>query len=311
MRRGRSPARAWRLLAVTVAGMIAVAARPAQGWSQRADPARLGRAAQPSGMAVAQGGDVAGARIASPDAALPPSAAARAIPTVAWGALVPRWTAPIGSLLVPGLGQLRLRQDRFVAYAGAELYLWTKYAKDMRELHRQRQAYKTLARDVARYFFSRTGPDGDWDYYEVMGKDYLESGAYSIAASGEVVPETDPATYNGHIWRLALRTYWGNPDAPPPIGSAPYNEALALYKRRAVPPELRWSWRNSQLERDLYRRAISRANDSFRRATVGGSLIVANHLLSAVDAFVVLRLESVRTPDGDQRVGATVRVPVP
>lgn len=298
MRASRWPAGGCALLAAS----LTLAALPASALAQRADPA-LSRGGSPETYVVAPPGPAAASASATTTSG--------AIPSVSWGPLLPRWTAPVGSLLLPGLGQLRLGEDRFVAYAAAELYLWTKYMKDTRELRRQRQAYKTLARDVARYFYSRNGPDGDWDYYEVMGKDYLESGAYSTTASGEVVPETDPATYNGHIWRLALRTYWGNPDTPPPPGSAPYNEALALYKRRAVPPELRWSWRNSQLERDLYRRAISRANDSFRRATVGGSLIVANHLLSAVDAFVVVRLESLRTPDGDQRVGATVRVPVP
>jgi hypothetical protein len=294
MRGWSGSAMGWRV----VAALLAVGTLPASGGAQRAAPA-LSLDARP----VAHVARVAGAPAPMP--------APEAIPDLSWGPGLPRWTAPVGSLLLPGLGQLRLGEDRFVAYAAAELYLWTKYVKDMRELRRQRQAYKSLARDVARYFYSRNGPDGDWDYYEVMGKDYLESGAYSTTASGEVVPETDPATYNGHIWRLALRTYWGNPDTPPAPGSAPYNEALALYKRRAVPPELRWSWRNSQLERDLYRRAISRANDSFRRATVGGSRIVANPVLSAVDAFVVVRLESLRTPDGDQRVGATVRVPVP
>ena len=233
------------------------------------------------------------------------------IPRIRWGRNVPRWSAPIGSLLVPGLGQLRLGQDRFVAYAGAELFVWTMYVKELRELHRQRQAYKGLARNVARFFFSRNGPDGDWDYYEAMGKEFLESGAYSTVAGSEVVPETDPGTFNGHIWQIALRTYWGNPDVPPPVGSPAYQRALELYKRRAVPENLRWSWRNSQLERDLYRRAIARANDSFRRATVGGSLIVANHLLSAVDAFVVVRLEAVRSAQGEERVGASVRIPLP
>ncbi|MHB0949655.1 MAG: hypothetical protein ACYC4J_11415 [Gemmatimonadaceae bacterium] len=296
MRLGRRPARGWCLLLTA----LALPSLPSRAASQQLDDARLRRAVDATGHQWP--------RLAAPAARAP-----GAVPSgkEARAPLVPRWTAPVASLLVPGLGQLRLGQDRFVAYGAGELYLWTKYLKDLHELRRQRQSYKTLARDVARFFYSRGGPDGDWDYYEVMGKDFLESGAYSTAASGEVVPETDPATYNGHIWRLALRTYWGNPDVPPPAGSAAYDEALALYKRRAVPPELRWSWRNSQLERDLYRRAIGRANDSFRRATVGGSLIVANHLLSAVDAFVVVRLESVRAPDGDQRIGATVRVTVP
>ncbi len=297
---GGRQARRWCLLPMA----LALPLLPARAASQQLDAARL----RGAGEATPRETPRAGVPVARAAAA---GSSGKEVPSVSWGPLVPRWTAPVASLLVPGLGQLRLGQDRFVAYGAGELYLWTKYVKDLRELRRQRQSYKTLARDVARFFYSRGGPDGNWDYYEVMGKDFLESGAYSTAVSGEVVPETDPATYNGHIWRLALRTYWGNPDVPPAAGSAPYNEALALYKRRAVPPELRWSWRNSQLERDLYRRAISRANDSFRRATVGGSLIVANHLLSAVDAFVVVRLESVRTAGGDQRIGATVRVPVP
>lgn len=267
----------------------------------------LPHAAAAQQSASARAGAAAGSAAATgPSTAVPLSSA-----DSARRGRIPRWTAPVASLIVPGLGQLQLGRERFVAYAGTELFLWTQYVKDLRELRRQRQAYKGLARDVARFFFSRNGPDGDWDYYETMAKDFLESGAYSTAASGEVVPESDPATYNGHVWQLALRTYWGNPDVPPAPGSEPYERALALYKQWAVPDDLRWSWRNSQLERDLYRRAIARANDSFRRATVGGSLIVANHLLSAVDAFVVVRLESLRGPGGEERIGARVQLPLP
>lgn len=216
--------------------------------------------------------------------------------------------APLASAVVPGLGQAMLGQDRTAAYLAAEIYLWAQYMTYRSELLEQRRAYRDLARGVARVTLSPTGPDGDWDYYEVMAR-WLESGAYSRAEAGPFIPESDTATYNGWMWTRAQRLYGIDPAQPAPTGSAGYARAVAYYQAHAVTDAQRWSWRNALLERDLYRRAIGLANDSFRRATLARSALIANHLLSTVDAFTTWRLSTSISPSGVTHITATVPIP--
>lgn len=220
----------------------------------------------------------------------------------------PPAAAPLASAVLPGLGQAMLGQHRMVVYLAAEGYFWSQYVVQSREYRRQRNAYRTLARNVARYSFSRTGPEGSWQYYEAMGGDFIESGAFSLAEGGATVPETDPETFNGDLWIRAQRLQGIGGQTPPPSDPA-YQRALAFYEARAVPANLRWSWRNALLERDLFKRAIGDANDSFRRATMARGILIANHLLSAIDAFAAVRLSAPVAPDGTTRF--TVTLPLP
>jgi hypothetical protein len=219
---------------------------------------------------------------------------------------LPLWSAPLASLVLPGLGQARLRQGRAAAYLAAESFLLLQYAKDLGEGRRNEREYRSIARTIARRGFVASPPDTVWQYYEKL-HEYLESGVFSAATSGPTVPESDPATFNGYQWQLARRQF-GIPDVDP--GSANpvmYQRALELYESRAVRQPYRWSWRNAQLEQDLYRRTISRTNDAYRRATIDLSAVIANHLLSAIDAFAVVRL--LQQPDGTLRVSANIPVP--
>lgn len=225
------------------------------------------------------------------------------------GMKIPTWTAPIASAIVPGAGQAVLGQQRFVAYLALEGFVWLQYAKDQRDWRQQRAAYRDLAARVARSPFSASPPVGDWGYYESM-EHYLESGVYSITGSAtDVQPETNESTYNGAMWLLARTNYWPDPAVAPPTNSAEYQSALRFYEGRAVRPEYRWSWRNAQLEQDLYRRTINKANDAVRRATSDLGIILANHVLSMVDAFATWRLEAARGPGSDYRVGWVVPFP--
>jgi len=212
---------------------------------------------------------------------------------VGWpiGKGIPREAAPLASLVVPGLGQAVLDRDRSIAYLAVETFAVLQYLKEHRELSRERRHYRSLARDVARASFTGAKPDGSWGYYEAM-ESYLESGEFSLSTS-RVVPEPDTTTYNGSRWILARRTFWANPFVAPPVGSSEYESAIAFYLEKAVRPEFRWSWRNAALQHDLYRRSIDRANDSARRSRAALALLVANHLLSAVDALATVRLEEV------------------
>jgi hypothetical protein len=202
------------------------------------------------------------------------------------------WWAPVASAAVPGSGQALLGQDRFVAYLAVEAFAWLQYAVNLREGRRQRRAYRDLAHTVARAYFGPDRPVGDFEYYERM-EHFVESGVYdALPGDDDVEPEQDPTTYNGSIWLLARQTYWDDPNVPPDPGSPAFQSALAFYARRAVRPEYRWSWRNAQLEQDLFRRTITSSNDAFRRSVQDLGAVIANHVLSTVDAYITLRLRA-------------------
>ncbi len=207
-----------------------------------------------------------------------------------------RW-APVASLILPGAGQVLLRQDRFVAYFAVEAWAMLEFVNQRTEARRQQNRYRALARDVARTLYGPPFPMGTWAYYESM-EHFLESGVFDRLPGGEVDPDINTDTYNGAMWLLARTTYWNDPDLAPSEGSAEYRRALNFYLDRAVRPEYRWSWRGAQLEQDLYIRTIRRSNTSFRGARAALGMVLANHLLSAVDAFVTLRVEGLDGGDG-------------
>jgi hypothetical protein len=217
---------------------------------------------------------------------------------------LPLWSAPIASAILPGLGQYRLKRDRFVAFAAVEAFLIIQYAKNNGEGEGSARNYRALARDVSRRTFPGTHPDTIFEYYEAMSK-HIESGDFSKAITGPTVPETDPATFNGKQWILAREQFGvdlvaGGPSSPN------YADALAYYESRAIPQAYGWTWRNAQLEQDLFRREIARSNDAYVRARRNLSALIANHLLSAIDAFASVRL--IQAAGGETRISASIPV---
>jgi hypothetical protein len=225
----------------------------------------------------------------------PPSAAAREVGP---------WWAPIASAVLPGSGQALQRRGRAVPYLAAETYLLAQYLAARDEGRQRRSQFRSLAR-VARMPYSTSFPSGGFEYYESM-EHFVESGVFDLNPGGDLEPETDTATFNGASWRLARQTFWENPDVPPPRESEAFRSAVDFYQRRAVRPEFRWSWRNAQLEQDLFRRTVQGSNNAFRLSSQYLAVLIANHALSAVDAFVRLRLT--RRLNSEQRwgVGGTV-----
>ena len=217
--------------------------------------------------------------------------------------------AVLASAVVPGSGQAILRQDRFVAYLAAEAYAWARYAADAREGRRARASYRRLASEVARRPFSDIRPVGDFEYYERMEK-YLESGAYDAIPGGDLDPEPDTTTANGAIWLLARQTFWTDPDATPPRNSNEYGFAETFYRERAVTPDYRWSWTNARLEHAEFRRTIRRSNNAYRTSLQDLGLVIANHALSTVDAFVTVRLRRQANPTS-QRFELIGTMPLP
>lgn len=203
----------------------------------------------------------------------------------------PQWWAPLISAAAPGSGQAVLGQKRWLPYIALEVWAWIQYVDARRDGGRRRREYQLLARDVARSRFPGPYPVGDFEYYEHMLKN-PESGDFDLVPGGPVDPETDTTTYNGRRWLDARRLYWENPDAPPPADSPAFLSAMDFYRINAVPTLYRWSWRSSRLEYDVFRRAIVRSNVEFKRSVEYLGIIIANHALSAVDAFVTLRLRT-------------------
>lgn len=220
-----------------------------------------------------------------------------------------RRLAPVASLILPGTGQALLHQDRFVAYLALEAWAVLEFANQRTEARRQQTRFRDLARDVARSLYGPSRPVGDWAYYESM-EHYVESGVFDRLPGGDVDPELDAGTYNGFMWQLARQTFWPDPSIPPLPSTAEYRNAINFYLNRAVRAEYRWSWRDAQLEQDIYVRTIRRSNTSFREARRALGLVIANHLLSSVDAFVTLRVEGLDGGDG-RGFALLGRVPLP
>jgi hypothetical protein len=174
-------------------------------------------------------------------------------------------------------------------YLAVETLLITRFFTLQGDGRRAADRYRDLALEVARRPFDPVILDTVFEYFEQMQK-FIESGPFDTDPGAALVPPTDERIYNGSIWRLARETFFTNPDSLPDPGSLEYQQALAFYRRRAIGENFQWSWRNAGLEQDLYRQSIQRSDESFRQASQYLGLLLANHLLSAIDAFVSVRL---------------------
>ncbi|HEV8381136.1 MAG TPA: hypothetical protein VGQ29_06105 [Gemmatimonadales bacterium] len=198
---------------------------------------------------------------------------------------------PLASLLLPGTGQLLAHQDRGAVYLAAEVYLVSRFLQLDHEATSEARRFQNLAFDVARRSFQPVRRDTIFEYYEQMER-FAESGSYDADPGPAFVPETDAQTYNGSVWLLARRTFWEDPNVPPDPTSPQYWKALQFYQTRAVGPNFQWSWRDHSLEHEVFRDYIKRSDTAFRRAQTQIGLLLANHVLSAVDALISARLSA-------------------
>ncbi|MGD8727254.1 MAG: hypothetical protein PVH40_06390 [Gemmatimonadales bacterium] len=195
----------------------------------------------------------------------------------------------MASLILPGSGQLMAGQDRGAIYLAVEGLLLIRFFSFQSEGKRQRDQYRDLAFSVARAPFDPFLRDTAFSYFETMAK-YVESGPFDTDVGPGLAPPEDPVSYNGSQWELAKQTFFANPDSVPDVDSEEYQRALSFYRERAVGPNFQWSWRNAGLEQDLYRRTIDGSDEGYRQATQHLGLLLANHLISAIDAFISGRL---------------------
>jgi hypothetical protein len=170
-----------------------------------------------------------------------------------------------------------------------ETFFVARFLSLQSEGRAERERYRALAFDVARREFAPSVTDTVFEYFEQMEK-FIESGPFDADPGPAFIPPTNEQTFNGSIWALARETFFANPDSLPDPSDVSYQLAIAFYRRRAVGDGFRWSWRDAGLEQDLFRQSIRKSDEAFRRATSQLGFLLANHLLSAIDAFVSSRL---------------------
>jgi hypothetical protein len=179
------------------------------------------------------------------------------------------------------------------APGGVELLAEAPWVRLRSEADEERDRYRDLAFTVARAPFTPAGRDTVFEYFEQMER-FVDSGPFDTDPGPALTPTNDETTFNGSIWKLARETFLADPTAMPDTASVEYRRALDFYRRRAVGPNFRWSWRNAGLEQDLFRQSIRKSDDAFRSARQYLGLVLVNHLMSAVDAFVSERLSAGR-----------------
>ena len=203
-----------------------------------------------------------------------------------------------GSLLVPGSGQAAMGLRRWLVYGVVEVALVAGYLDRRAAADRFRDHYRDVAWEAARVHEPGAARrDGSWGYYEAMSQ-YLTSGAFDRdPRMAGLQPETDPATYNGQVWELAAGMYLPGGSGEP--GTPAWERALAYYRERAAGPDFLWSWAGSLPELERFRHWIGRSDEAARWTTRVGGLVLANHIVSAIDALLAARLASDRALDLD------------
>lgn len=210
------------------------------------------------------------------------------------------------SLVVPGLAQYRQQQHRWIAYAGVEVLSAVLYLAARADALGLRDDYRTFAWSAARAGFS-TEPrqDGDFEYYERLTR-WGTSGQWDSDPVLEgLQPESNPATYNGSVWALAMDIF--NLDAAAPRGSPAYGRALDYYRANGYGPPFLWAWREGSGDQRHFAGLIASSDGRFRDARLALGVLVANHVFSALDGFITARLRALPDIDG---VALTLSLPV-
>lgn len=209
--------------------------------------------------------------------------------------------ALLSSGIVPGAGQYLLGESRWVPYLVVEIWGWISYFDRHGSARETERQYRDLAWLVPRgRLTGGERRDSIFEYYEAMSH-WQASGAFDVDPRTDgVQPERDPTTFNGDMWGLARSLYSpGGGNCPTGSESDGCRRALEYYLTHAIPPGYLWAWGASNLEQKVFADLIARSDASFRSATRFLGIILANHLISAVDALVIARTRS--TPSGDAR----------
>jgi hypothetical protein len=188
------------------------------------------------------------------------------------------------SLALPGAGQHALGQQRKWLYLALEVGAWAFFLERRHAGGEYRERYRDFAWDNAR-FQGGARIDGDFDYYETLTH-WTRSGAFDRdSGAAGVQPELDPAAYNGFVWDLAARIF-----LPGGTGASEtdpgYPSALAYYAARAYGPDMLWDWTGAPGAQAEFSRLVDGSDSRFRQATTLLGVVIANHLLSSIDAYL-------------------------
>lgn len=191
------------------------------------------------------------------------------------------------SLLLPGWGQYTAGRGHWWAYAGVEAVAWSAVIHHRREGSRFRRAYRDLAWEAARSsVWDGPRTDGPWSYYERMGA-WSASGRFDRApGEAELHPETDEATYNGMIWRLARDIHFPPGPGEPGSGTQEYQRALDYYRSRAIPRELAWDWEGDETALTRFRGLVRESDRAFRTGTTFVGLALVNRFIAGAEMWV-------------------------
>ena len=197
----------------------------------------------------------------------------------------------VASAILPGAGQYYAGAERWPPFLAVEAWAWIKYFQRRSQGRELEGRYRDLAWSVARRISTEERRDSVFTYYEAIAE-HGESGLFDAdPLTATIEPEGNRATFNGQQWERAKELFFRGATNPVP-GSAEYDRALAYYRANAIPPRYTWSWRNSELEFREYRETIARSDEAFRGATRMLGVIFANHVVSAVDALVLSRVQA-------------------
>ncbi|HUF12257.1 MAG TPA: hypothetical protein VMN78_04085 [Longimicrobiales bacterium] len=198
----------------------------------------------------------------------------------------------LASAVVPGAGQYRLGAGRWVAYIGVEAWAWINWVDTRTEANELGTEYRDLAWSVARRISVGDRADREFEYYEAMSN-FLESGSFDAdpGAPG-LQPEEDGATFNGSVWALARAIFFpAGADSLPPSDQE-QAAALDYYERNAIEPGYAWSWGSNRLEQEHFRTLIRRSDEAARASTTLLGVVLVNHVVSAIDAWITARLRA-------------------
>ncbi len=211
------------------------------------------------------------------------------------------------SAVVPGAGQWRMGEHRWIGYVALEIGAWLHYLDRRTASVDLERRYRDLAWKSARQKPSGPRKDGDFGYYEALGR-YVASGAYDADPTrAGVQPETSVDTYNGSVWALARAMYFPADAESMPEDSPEYERALSYYRARAVAPEFAWSW-ESPAAQETFRETMKASDEALRSATRTLGLILANHVVSAIDALIAARIRDPRDPEPPFKFESTLDI---
>lgn len=196
----------------------------------------------------------------------------------------------LASAILPGAGQYLQRDERWVPYVALEAWAVLSFLTKRGSARSLERQYRDLSA-VPRRFGTSPRRDTVFEYYELL-TNWDASGEFDeLPLVPGIQPEQDVTTYNGSVWRLARSLYLPGGQSLPPT-SPQYQRALAHYMRHAIPPAFAWAWGASRLEQQAYLELFDQSDEAYRTATQLLGIIVANHIVSAVDALVTSRLRS-------------------